>query len=88
MISEDVNMYMYLPTAQRYYVLNDRTINLLMKGKIDMSATNGDDDTDNHIKFSDVEAVDTVHKEKKVEMFIVDKNKTRAGGPFFPYLNI
>ena len=87
-LSEDVKMYMYLPTAKRYYALNDRTTNLLMKGKIDMSATNGDDETDNPIKFSDVEAVETVHKEKEVEMFIVDKNKTRAGGSFFPYLNI
>ena len=45
-----------------------------------------DDDTDNPIKFSDVEAVETVHREKKC--FIVGKNKTRAGGSFFPYLNI
>ena len=67
---------MYLPTAKIYYALNDRTINVLMKGKIDMSATNGDDETDNPIKFSDVEAVETVHKQKEVEMFIVDKNKS------------
>ena len=64
MISEDVKMYMYLPTAKRYYALNDRTVNLLMKGKIDMSATNGGDETDNPIKFSGVEAVETVHKER------------------------
>ena len=38
-----------------------------------MSATNGDDETDNPIKFSDAEAVETVHKEKEVEMFIVYK---------------
>ena len=63
-IREDVKMYMYLPTAKIYYALNDRTINVLMKGKIDMSATNGDDETDNPIKFSDAEAVETVHKEK------------------------
>ena len=87
-ISEDVKMYMYLPTAKIYYALNDRTINLLMKGNIDMSATNGDDATDNPIKFSDAEAVETVHKEQEIEMFIVDTNKTRAGGSSFPYLNI
>ena len=87
MLSEGVKMYMYLPTAKIYYALNDRTINLLMKGKIDMGATNGDDETDNPIKLSDVEAVETVHKEKEVEMFIVD-NKTRAGGSFFPHINI
>ena len=34
-----------------------------MKGKIDMGATNGDDETDNPIKSSDVEAVGTVHKD-------------------------
>ena len=75
-LSEYVKMYMYLPTAKRYYALNDRTTNLLMKGKIDMSATNGDDETGNPIKFSDVEAVETVHKEKEVELITVDKNKT------------
>ena len=86
-LSEDVKMYMYLPTAKRYYALNDRTINLLMKGKSDMSATNGEDETDT-ITASDAEAVETVHKEKEVEMFIVGENKTRAGGSFFPCLNI
>ena len=40
-LSEDVKLYMYLPTANRYYALNDRTINLLMKGNVDMSATTG-----------------------------------------------
>ena len=30
---------MKLLTADRYYALNDRTINLLMKGDIDMTAT-------------------------------------------------
>ena len=34
-LSESVKMFMYLPTAKRYYALNDRTINLLMKDKID-----------------------------------------------------
>ena len=86
MLSEEVKMYMYLPTAKRYYALNDRTINLLMKGEIDMSATTGGSDVSyNRITFSDAEAVETVHKEKEVEMFIVDKNRTRAGGSFFPY---
>ena len=32
-------MYMYLLNSKRYYALRDRTINLLMKGDIDMSAT-------------------------------------------------
>ena len=88
-LSEEVNLYMYLPTAKRYYALNDRTINLSMKGKIDMGATTGGSSVSyNRISISDAEVVETVHKEKEVEMFIVDKNRTRAGGSFFPYLNI
>ena len=39
MLSDDVKMYMYPFNSKRYYALNDRTINLLMKGDIDMSAT-------------------------------------------------
>ena len=38
-LSADVKQFMKLLTADRYYALNDRTINLLMKGDIDMSAT-------------------------------------------------
>ena len=38
-LSEDVKMYMYLFNSKKYYALNDRTINLLMKGGSDMSAT-------------------------------------------------
>ena len=33
-LSENVKKYMYLPTARRCYALDDRTINLLMKGKL------------------------------------------------------
>ena len=60
-------MYMYLPTAKKYYALNDRTINLLMKGEIDMNATTGGSDVSyNRISISDAEVVETVHKEKEV----------------------
>ena len=38
-LSEDVKLYMKLATSKRYYALNDRTINLLKKGDVDMSAT-------------------------------------------------
>ena len=38
-LSEDVKLYMKLLTSNIYYALNDRTVNLLMKGDIDMSAT-------------------------------------------------
>ena len=85
-LSEDVKMYMYLFSSKRYYALNDRTINLLMKGTIDMSATSSE--TAEVITNSDKEVVDLIGKEKEAELFIVDKNRTRAGGSFFPYLNI
>ena len=85
MLSEDVKMYMYLFNSKRCYALNDRTINLLMKGDIDMDAT-----TSEHaevITDSDKEVVGLIHVEQEVEVFTVEKNKTRAGVSFFPYLN-
>ena len=85
-LSEDVKLYMYLFTSKRYYALNDRTINLLMKGGLDMSATTSE--TAEVITNSDKEVVDLINVEKEVELLIVDKNKTRAGGSFFPYFNI
>ena len=85
-LSEDVKMYIYLFNPKRYYALNDRTISLLMKGTIDMSATSSE--TAEVITDSDKEVVDLIANEKEAEFFIVDKNKTRAGGSFFPYLNI
>jgi len=84
-LSQDVKLYMKLLTSNRYYPLNDRTINLLMKGDIDMSVTVGDEVE--QIKESDSEVVDIIAHEKEVEIFVVDKNKTRAGGAFFPFLN-
>ena len=85
-LSEDVNMYMYLFNSKRYYVLNDRTINLLMKGDIEMSATTSG--TAEVITDSDKEVVDVINVGQEVELFTLEKNKTRAGGPFFPYINI
>ena len=84
-LSEDVKMYMYLSNSKRFYALNDRTINLLTRGDIDMSATSSE--TAEVITDSDKEVVDLINVEKEVELFIVEKNKTRAGGSFFPYLN-
>ena len=66
-------MYMYLSNAKRYCALNERTINLLIKGDVDMSATTGeegerglDDGGVDHSKdgFSDAEDRKTVKKEK------------------------
>ena len=84
-LSEDVKLIMKLLTSERYYPLNDRTINLLMKGDIDMSVTVGEELV--KVGVSDVETVAIIAQEKEVEIFVVDKNKTRAGGSFFPYLN-
>ena len=66
-------------------MLNGRTINLLMKGDIGMSATTPE--TAEVITDSDKEVADVLYVEKEVEFFILE-NKTRAGVSFFPYLNI
>ena len=79
-------MYMYLFNPKRYYAPNDRTINLLMKGDIDMNATTSE--TAEVITDSDKEVVDLINVEQEVGLFTLENNKTRAGGPFFPYLNI
>ena len=73
-LSEAVKLYMYLPLSKRYYALNDRTINLLMGGKIDMSVTVGQKQEYHDI--SDAELVDIIVEERAVEIFIVGKNKT------------
>ena len=85
LLSGGVKMYMYLLNSKSYYALNDRTINLLMKGDIDMSATTSE--TAEVITDSDKEVVDVINVEQEVGLFIIEKNKTRAGGSFFPYLN-
>ena len=73
-LSGDVKMFMYLFNSKRYYALNDRTISLLMKCNIDMSATTSE--TAEVISSSDKEVVDLISNETEAELFIVDKNKT------------
>ena len=51
-MSDDVKLMMILPSTNIYYVLNDRTINLLIKGKIGMNVVTGDVDAP---EFSDAE---------------------------------
>ena len=89
MLSEDIKMYMYLPNAKGYCALNDRTISLLMKGNVDMSATT-DPSGPAHSEdgFSDDEVREIAKTEQEIKLFTVYKNKTRAGGSFFQYLNI
>ena len=65
-LSEDVKMFMYLPNAKRYCALNDRTIKLLMKDNIGMSATTVEYDDHgggggNYVSVAEVVA--TVYKE-------------------------
>ena len=76
MLSEDVKMYMYLPNAKIYYALNGRTINLLMKGNVDMSATTGEAGEGDKNTFSYAEVKETAKKDTEVELFTVDENKT------------
>ena len=61
---------MILPSINRYYALNDRTINLLMKGKIDTDAVTGDVDSPN---FSDAEISGILEQETEVLITAVKK---------------
>ena len=72
-LSEDVKIYMYLPNAKRYYALNDRTINLLMKGNVDMSATTGEAGEGDKNTFSDAEVKEIAKKETAVELSTVEE---------------
>ena len=77
---------MRLPSSNRQYDLNDRTINLLMNGKIDINAVTGDVDAP---KFSDAEISGLLEQDTEVLITVVKKydTNTRPGGAFFPYLN-
>ena len=77
---------MILPSINRHYALNDRIINLFMKGKIDMNAVTGEVDAP---KFSDTEISSLLEQEHEVLITVVTKDdaQTRPGGVFFPYLN-
>ena len=81
-LSDAVELYMRLLTSNIYYVLNDRTIHLLMKGDIDMSAVT-DNDSAETLKERDAVVQDLLATETDVDLFVVDKNKTRSGGAFF-----
>ena len=87
-LSQDVKLFMILPSRSRYYALNDRTINLSMKGQIDENAvTGGVDDP----KFNDVEVSNFIEQETEVVIPVIkigeETIKTRAGGAVFKYLN-
>ena len=83
--SEDGRLFMKVVKSNRYYALNNRTIALLMKGTIDASTIVGTETID--VMESDAEVQLLMLLETEVEIFVVDKNKTRAGGAFFNCLN-
>ena len=93
-LSESVKLYMYLFTSKRYYALNDRTTNLLMKGDIGMSATTSE--TAEVITDSDKEDVDLINVEKEVGLFILEKIRHEQADhsflililPYLVYLNM
>ena len=61
---------MILPSSNRYYALNDRTIHLLMEGKNDMSAVTGDVDSPT---FGDAEISGLLEQEAEVLITVVTK---------------
>ena len=73
MVSEDVKLYMKLLDSKRYYALNDRTINLLSKGEIDISSTYGE--VPKKPTTSDQEIKEKLDNENEVEVFRVEKIK-------------
>ena len=80
---------MKLLTANRYYALNGRTIHCLSLGEVDMSATTAEfGSTPASNTVSDSAVTDLLDIETEVGIFVVDKNKTRAGGAFVKYLNL
>ena len=82
-LSEDVKLRMELLTANRYHALNDRTINMLSQGGVDMSATSSEFGAVPASKtVSDAEVEELLDIETGVEIFVVDTNKTRQGGAF------
>ena len=73
-MSEDVKLYMKLLSSKRYYALNDRTINLLLKGEIDMSATHSEEEQRKPTA-SDEEIIDILDKETDVEVFRIKREQ-------------
>ena len=74
---------MALPTSNIYYALNDRAINLLIKGKTDTNAVIGGTDEPT---FSDAEISGLLEHGQEILITVVRNNETRPGGAFFPYM--
>lgn len=67
-------------TNNVHYPLNDRTLNLLSRGKIDWNSTD-------KYNPSDEEIIDILDKDSTVTLIVPEGEKTRAGGSFFKYRN-
>ena len=71
-LSEGLNLTMILPSSNRYHVLNDRTMNLLMEGKVDTNATTGGPDEP---EFSDSESSELIEQEKEMSISVPNIEK-------------
>ena len=80
LLSDGLKLTMVLPSSNRYYALNYRTINLLMKGKIDTNAVIGGS---GESTLSDAEIREIIKKETEVLISVFNIEKTRPGGAFF-----
>ena len=75
-LSDGLKLTMVLPSSNRYYALNDRTINLLLKGKIGTNAIIGGPEEPT---FSDAEIRDLIDQETEVLILVlsIEKNQNR-----------
>ena len=79
-------MFLVLPSSNRHYALNGRTLNLLGKGKTYTNANIGGPDEPT---LSDAEISEFLEQEKEVILTVVKVkvDKQRPGGAFFSFLN-
>ena len=81
-LSEGLKLTMILPSSNRYHALNERAMNLLMKGKIDTNAIIGGP---HEPKFSDAEIGELLEQETKVIIPVLSiEKKTRWCIIFLP----
>ena len=87
LLSNDINIFMILPSNNRHYVLNDRTLNLVRKGNIDLNSIMHQ--SAKPPTFSDSEIGELIEQEHEVIVTAVNMKieKHRPGGAFFSFLN-
>ena len=87
LLSNGIKVFMISPSSNRHHALNDRTVNLLREGNIDLNAImhqSAEPPT-----FSDAEISELIEQEKEVTLIAVklEVDKQRPGGAFFSFLN-